>query len=163
MLSFRYSPWLSYMSHEPCISAFNFFLFVQLKVDRGIFFFKYLHHYPHTHVLIYLFFALIFNIVLFSFLSAWQKLETRFFRDEKPQLRKCLHQIVRRKFALHLLGSDWCESSASSGLVVLGSIIKQIEQALGNKPVSSISPRSLLQFLPWVPVLGSCPDFPFAL
>ena len=41
------------------------------------------------------------------------------------------------------------------GLVVLGSIRKQAEQARGSKPVSSIPPWSLHQLLP----PSSCPDF----
>ena len=36
---------------------------------------------------------------------------------------------------------------AISGLVVLGSIRKQVEQAKGSKPVKSIPPRSLHQLL----------------
>jgi hypothetical protein len=39
-------------------------------------------------------------------------------------------------------------------LVVLGSIRKQAEQAVGSKPVSSTLPRPLHQLLP----PGSCPD-----
>ena len=39
------------------------------------------------------------------------------------------------------------------GLVVLGSIRKQSEQAMGSKPVSSISPWPLHQLLPPGPAL----------
>ncbi|KAM7336862.1 hypothetical protein ACRRTK_002981 [Alexandromys fortis] len=38
--------------------------------------------------------------------------------------------------------------SATPGLVVLGSIRKHSEQAMGSKPVSSVPPWSLLQCLP---------------
>jgi hypothetical protein len=41
------------------------------------------------------------------------------------------------------------------GLVVLGSIRKQAEQAMGCKPVSCTPPWPLFQFLP----PGSCPAF----
>ena len=50
------------------------------------------------------------------------------------------------------------------GLVVLGSIKEQAEQARGSKPVSSIPPWPLHQFLPpgscpvWIPVLTSFDD-----
>jgi hypothetical protein len=46
-------------------------------------------------------------------------------------------------------------TGATPGLVVVGAIRKQAEQAIGSKPVSSTPPWSLLQFLP----LGSCLNF----
>jgi hypothetical protein len=45
---------------------------------------------------------------------------------------------------------------AAPGLVVLGSIGKQAEQAMGSKPVSSTPSWPLHQLLP---CLISCPDF----
>ena len=53
---------------------------------------------------------------------------------------------------------------AIPGLLVLGSIEKQAEQATSGKPVSSSPPRPLQQLLPpgsclgWVPVLTSFSD-----
>jgi hypothetical protein len=44
--------------------------------------------------------------------------------------------------------------SAIPGLVVLGSVRKQAEQARGSKPVSSTPPWPLHQLLP----SGSCPE-----
>jgi hypothetical protein len=47
---------------------------------------------------------------------------------------------------------------AISGLVVLGSISKQVEQARGSKPVRNIPPWPLHQLLLPVPVLTSFGD-----
>lgn len=33
---------------------------------------------------------------------------------------------------------------------------KQTEQAMGNKAVSNVPPQSLLQFLPWLPLMIDC-------
>jgi hypothetical protein len=43
---------------------------------------------------------------------------------------------------------------ATPGQVVLGVIRKQIKQAMGSKPVNSVSSWSLLQFLPPHSCLG---------
>ena len=48
---------------------------------------------------------------------------------------------------------------ATPGLVVLGSIRKQAEQAMGSKPGSSTPPWPLHQLLPPGSIPGSCPDF----
>ena len=60
----------------------------------------------------------------------------------ETQLRKCLHKIRCKAFSLLVIDGEgpahcgWCVS----GLVVLGSIIKQAEQAMESKPVSSTTP-----------------------
>ena len=46
---------------------------------------------------------------------------------------------------------------AIPGLIVLGSIRKQAEQARRSNPVSSIPPQPLHPLLP--PCVSSCPDF----
>jgi len=49
---------------------------------------------------------------------------------------------------------------AIPGLVVLGSIRKQAEQEIGNKPVSSTPPWPLHQLLhQFLPYVSSSPDF----
>lgn len=49
---------------------------------------------------------------------------------------------------------------AISGLLVLGSVRRWDEQAVGSKPVSSSHPRSLHHLLPpgSFPSFSSCPD-----
>lgn len=44
-------------------------------------------------------------------------------------------------------------SGGFSGLVVLGSVQKQAEQAMGSKPVNPLSIASLFECLSWLPAL----------
>lgn len=84
----------------------------------------------------------------------------------ESQLRNCLHQIsLSSSLWKHLLINSWCGraqltmDSTTLRLVVLDTLRKQAEQAVGTKPVSSISPWPLGQFLPQVPAWVSSVDF----
>jgi len=61
--------------------------------------------------------------------------------------------------------SDWWERTqaivggANPGLVALGAVRKQAEQARGSKPVSSIPVCGSIPGSRVLPCLSSCPDF----
>jgi hypothetical protein len=64
------------------------------------------------------------------------------------QLRKCLHEIQLKAFSqLVIKGERPLVGGTISGLVVLGSIREQAEQARGGKPVKNIPPWPLHQLL----------------
>jgi hypothetical protein len=72
------------------------------------------------------------------------------------QLRKWFHEI--QLYRIFLISDQWRRAQpivggAIPGLVILGSIRKETEQAMRSKAVSSIPPWSLHQLLP----PGSCP------
>jgi hypothetical protein len=57
------------------------------------------------------------------------------------QLRKCLHEIqLEGFFSISDQGGRPLVGGAISGLVVLGSIREQAEQARGGKPIKNIPP-----------------------
>jgi hypothetical protein len=64
------------------------------------------------------------------------------------QLGQCLHEIqLWGIFSISDQGRGPLVGGAISGLVVLGSIREQAEQARGSKPVKNISPWPLHQLL----------------
>jgi hypothetical protein len=64
------------------------------------------------------------------------------------QLRKCLHESNCKAFSqLVIKGERPLLGRTISGLVVLGSIREQAEQARGSKPVMNIPPWPLHQLL----------------
>jgi hypothetical protein len=88
-----------------------------------------------------------------SFVSTWNKLELSERRE--GQLRKCLQKIQIQ--GIFLISDQWRRVQPIVGgaiprLVVLGSIRKQAEQAMWNKPVCNTLPW-LHQFLLQVPFL----------
>lgn len=56
------------------------------------------------------------------------------------------------------MGEPSISAQCSTWKVALVCARKQTEQAMGSKPVSSVFPRSLFQFLFQVPALSSCSD-----
>ena len=93
--------------------------------------------------------------------STWHKLESS--ERKEPQLRKCFFEI--QLWGIFSISDQWRRaqpvvSGAIPGLVVLGSIRRQVEQATWSKAVSSTSPWLLHQLLPpgSFPVLISWPD-----
>jgi hypothetical protein len=68
---------------------------------------------------------------------------------KKLQVRKCLHEIQLK--GIYSIGGQGegglIVGGTISGLVVLGSIREQAEQARGSKPVSHIPPWPLHQLL----------------
>ena len=97
----------------------------------------------------------IFLSMLDSFMPTWHKLELSERRE--PQLRKHLHKI--QLWGILLVINEGRSRGSTPGLVVLGSIKKQAEEAMETKTVSSIPPWPLHQF----PSPGSCPVWVLAL
>jgi hypothetical protein len=77
--------------------------------------------------------------MLVSCMSTWHKLESLEIRE--PQMRKCLHNIQLRSTCL-MGRAQPIVGGAIPGLVVLDSVRKQAEQAMGSNPVSSMAPTS---------------------
>lgn len=105
------------------------------------------------------------DVLLAQFMSTWHKHES--FWKRGPQLRKYSHSIgLWASQRCVFLIDSWCASAQSSagvatpGLVVLAAVRKQAEQAIGIKPVNSIPPWLLDQFLfgvlPWLPSAMAC-------
>jgi hypothetical protein len=69
-------------------------------------------------------------------------------QKKELQLSKCLHEIQLKAFSqLVIKGEKPFVGGTISGLVVLGSIREQAEQARGGKPVKNIPPWPLHQLL----------------
>lgn len=60
---------------------------------------------------------------------------------------------------------DWCGraqlrvGNASLWQLVITGIKKQAKHAVGNKPVSTLSPSLLPEFLPWLPLIAVLVSF----
>jgi hypothetical protein len=85
---------------------------------------------------------ILYNTILSNFMSTWQKLESSERRE--PLLRKRLWELAIVKPTGHFL-RQWLLVKGPAhygwylpGLMVLGSIREQAEQAMRSKPVSSI-------------------------
>ena len=69
-------------------------------------------------------------------------------QKKELQFRKCLHEIqLQGIFSISDQGGGPLVGGAISGLVVLGSVREQAEQARGSKPVKNIPPWLLHQLL----------------
>ena len=95
-------------------------------------------------------------------LSTWHKLALSGKR--KIQLGNWIYQIGLENYQWGILFNDWCRRThplcgVTIGQVVLCCIWKVVEQTRESKPVSSIPPWSLLQFLLQVSIVSSYPDF----
>jgi len=73
----------------------------------------------------------------------------------RPSCKAFSQLVIKLGDAQHIVGG------AIPGLVVLGSIRKQAEQARESKPVNSTPPGPLHQHLPpqFLPCVSSSPDF----
>ena len=93
-----------------------------------------------------------------AFMSAWHRLQS--FWKKIPQLRKCPHQTAlwASLWGIFFIDEMWIGPSfmgrETPEWVIPGAIIKQAEQAIRTKPVSTTPPWPLHQLL----LLGSCPD-----